>query len=176
LDYESPSKSWYIILILGEVDLDNQGRIAEKSDRKICIVFFPSRLLKLFAPCNQLSFTDVARQRTCGNEKFESASTEARSVGSGWLEIIVDEKLGRNNTGRLADAQQARAPCPSSGCRSDPHRVRTLTGIAILSTGTRQKRLDVLGIEFFLAHDRQCGRERRRQAPALRTGLGILYL
>jgi hypothetical protein len=111
LDYaESPSKSWYTIPILGEVDLDNQGRIAEKSDRKACIVFFPSRLLNLFAPCNQLSSTDVARQRTCGNEKFESASTEVRSVGSGWLEIIVDGKLGRNYTGRLADAQQARAP------------------------------------------------------------------
>jgi hypothetical protein len=45
----------------------------------------------------------------CGNEEFESASTEARSVSSGWLEIIVDGKLGRNNAGRLADARQARA-------------------------------------------------------------------
>jgi hypothetical protein len=46
----------------------------------------------------------------CGNEEFESASTEARSVSLGWLEIIVDGKLGRKNAGRLADARQARAP------------------------------------------------------------------
>jgi hypothetical protein len=46
----------------------------------------------------------------CGNEEFESASTEARSVSSGWLEIIADGKLCRNNTCRRADARQARAP------------------------------------------------------------------
>jgi hypothetical protein len=45
----------------------------------------------------------------CGNEEFEGASTEARSEGSGWLEIIVQGKLGKNNAGRLADAKQARA-------------------------------------------------------------------
>jgi hypothetical protein len=45
----------------------------------------------------------------CGNEEFESASTEAGSEGSGWLEIFVHGKLGKNNAGRLADARQARA-------------------------------------------------------------------
>ena len=46
----------------------------------------------------------------CGNEEFESASTEAESEGSGWLEIFVHGKLGKNNAGRLADTRQARAP------------------------------------------------------------------
>jgi len=64
----------------------------------------------------------------CGNEEFESASTEAKSEGSGWIEIIVEGKLGKNNAGRLADAKQARAAHHSSGCSSDPHRVRTLRG------------------------------------------------
>jgi hypothetical protein len=50
------------------------------------------------------------RGRLCGNEEFESASTEARSESSGWVEIIVEGKLGKNNSGRLADARQARAP------------------------------------------------------------------
>jgi hypothetical protein len=45
----------------------------------------------------------------CGHEEFESASTEAKSEGSGWIEIIVEGKLGKNNAGRLADAKQARA-------------------------------------------------------------------
>jgi hypothetical protein len=36
----------------------------------------------------------------CGNEEFESASTEARSEGSGWLEIMMEGKLGKNNAGR----------------------------------------------------------------------------
>jgi hypothetical protein len=41
LDYaESPSKSWYNMPIFSEVGLNNQGRIAEKNDRKVCIVFF----------------------------------------------------------------------------------------------------------------------------------------
>jgi hypothetical protein len=31
------------------------------------------------------------RSGLCGNEEFESASTEARSVSSGWLEIITGE-------------------------------------------------------------------------------------
>jgi hypothetical protein len=48
--------------------------------------------------------------RLCGNEEFESSSTEAGSEGSGWLEIFVHGKLGKNNAGRLADTLQARAP------------------------------------------------------------------
>jgi hypothetical protein len=84
-------------------------------------------------------------------KEFESASIEAGSEGSGWLEIFVHGKLGKNNAGRLADA------APFSGCslEQDPHRESTLTRIAIFSTGTRQKRLDVLGIEIFLVHGRR---------------------
>ena len=40
----------------------------------------------------------------CCYEEFKRASTEARSEGSGWLEIIMEGKLGKNNAGRLADA------------------------------------------------------------------------
>jgi hypothetical protein len=110
----------------------------------------------------------------CGNEEFESASTEARSEGSGWLEIIVQGKLGKNNAGRLADAKQARAAHHSSGCSSDPHRVRTLARTKTLSAGPLRKRLVVLDIQFLLGNGQQCGRERRRQAPTKRTGLGVL--
>jgi hypothetical protein len=40
LDYaESPSKSWYQMPIFGEVGFNNQGRIAEKNDRKVSVVF-----------------------------------------------------------------------------------------------------------------------------------------
>jgi hypothetical protein len=42
--------------------------------------------------------------RLCCNDGFESASAEARSESSEWLEIIVDRKLGKNNAGRLADS------------------------------------------------------------------------
>jgi hypothetical protein len=48
----------------------------------------------------------------CSNEEFESASIEARSEGSGWLEIIVQGKLGTNKAGKLAEAKQARAGVP----------------------------------------------------------------
>jgi hypothetical protein len=46
---------------------------------------------------------------------------------------------------------------PSAGCSMDPdpHGVRILTQFPIFSTGTRQKRLDVLGIENFLVHGRR---------------------
>ena len=68
----------------------------------------------------------------CCNEEFERASTEARlgSEDSGWLEIIVHGKLGKNNAGRLAAAKQARAAHHSSaalkfrlqfGSASSPH-------------------------------------------------------
>jgi hypothetical protein len=40
LDYaESPSKSWYQMPVFDEVGLNKQGRIAEKTDRKVCVVF-----------------------------------------------------------------------------------------------------------------------------------------
>ena len=40
MDYaKNPSKSWYELPIFGNVGLNNQGRIAEKSDRKVCVVF-----------------------------------------------------------------------------------------------------------------------------------------
>ena len=94
----------------------------------------------------------------CGNEEFESASTEARSEGSGWLEIIMEGKLGKNNAGRLADAKQARA-AHSSGCASNPHRVRALARINTLLAGPLRKRLVVLDIQFLLGHGQQCGTE-----------------
>jgi hypothetical protein len=112
----------------------------------------------------------------CGNEEFESTSTEARSEGSGWLEIIMEGKLGKNNAGRLADAMQASAAHHSSGCSSDPHRVRTLARTNTLSSGPLHKRLVVLDIQFLLGHCHQCGREGRRQAPTKRTRLGVLSL
>jgi hypothetical protein len=95
----------------------------------------------------------------CGTEEFESASTEARSEGSGWLEIIVQGKLGKNNGGKLAEAKQACAAHHSSGCSSDPHRVRALARINILLAGQLRKRLVVLDIHFLLCHGKQCGRE-----------------
>jgi hypothetical protein len=40
LEYaESPSKSWYKMPVFSEVGLNNQGCIAEKSDRKVCVFF-----------------------------------------------------------------------------------------------------------------------------------------
>ena len=40
LDYaKNPSKSWYELPIFGDVSLNNQGRIAEKSDQKVCVFF-----------------------------------------------------------------------------------------------------------------------------------------
>ena len=110
------------------------------------------------------------------SEEFEGASTEARSEGSGWLEIIMEGKLGKNNAGRLADAKQARAAHHSSGCSLDPHRVRTLARTNTLSAGPLRKRLYVLDIQYLLGHGQQCGRERLRQAPTKRTGLGVLSL
>jgi len=59
-----------------------------------------------------------------GNEEFESASTEVKTESSGWVEIIVDGKLGKNNALRTAVAQQARAArssASSSGAVSSPH-------------------------------------------------------
>ena len=106
----------------------------------------------------------------CGNEEFESASIEVKTESSKWLEIIVDGKLGRNNTGRLADAKQARA-AHSAICSSDSHRARALTRISIVVTGPRRKRLIVLDIQTLLGQDQQCGRKRRHhQAPPNRTG------
>jgi hypothetical protein len=83
----------------------------------------------------------------CCNEEFESTSTEARSKGSGWLEIIVQGKLGNDNAGKLAVAKQA---CPTHhfpGCSSNLHRVRTLARINILFAGPLRKRLVVLDIK-----------------------------
>jgi hypothetical protein len=41
LDYaETPSKAWYQMPKFGEVDSNNKGRIAEKNDRKVSVVFF----------------------------------------------------------------------------------------------------------------------------------------
>jgi hypothetical protein len=121
--------------------------------------------------CTFLGLKPVARRIMC-NEEFDSASIQARSEGSGWLEIIMEGKLGKNNAGRLADAKQARAAHHSSGCSSDPHRVRTLARTNTLSAGPLHKRLVVLDIQFLLGLGQQCGRERRRQAPTKRTGLG----
>jgi hypothetical protein len=96
----------------------------------------------------------------CCNEEFKKASTEARSEGSGWLEIIMEGKLGKNNAGRLADSdeKQARA-AHSSGCTSNPHRVRALARINTLLAGPLRKRLIVLNIQFLLGHGQQCGTE-----------------
>jgi hypothetical protein len=100
----------------------------------------------------------------CGNEEFESASTEARSVSSGWLEIFVHGNLGNLRTtlaGWPTHGRRARSPFfqlqfgPALSAR-----------VAVFLTGTRQKRLDVLGIAIFLVNGRRRGRERRRQAPA----------
>jgi hypothetical protein len=85
-----------------------------------------------------------------------SASTEARSESSGWLEIIMEGKLGKNNAGRLADAKQARSAHHSSGCSSDPHQVSTLARTNTLSAGPLRKRLVVLDIQFLLGHGHQC--------------------
>jgi hypothetical protein len=43
--------------------------------------------------------------RLCGNTEIESASIEVRSKSWGWLEKIVNGKLGKNNVGRLANAK-----------------------------------------------------------------------
>ena len=83
-----------------------------------------------------------------GNENFESASIEVKNA---WVELIVDGKLGKNNAGRLADAKQARA-AHSSGCASNPHRVRALARINTLLAGPLRKRLVVLNIQFLLGH------------------------
>jgi hypothetical protein len=68
LDYvESPSKSCYKLPIFCEGGLNNQGHIAEKSNQKVCIVFFSSRLLNFFPPYDRLSSKEVGRQRTSRN-------------------------------------------------------------------------------------------------------------
>ena len=54
-----------------------------------------------------------------GNEEFESASIEVKTASSGWVELIVDGTLGKNNALRTAVAQQARAAL-SSGCSRRP--------------------------------------------------------
>ena len=96
--------------------------------------------------------------------------------GSGWLEIIVQGKLGKNNAGKLAEAKQACAAHHSSACSLDPHRVRTLARTNTLSAGPLRKRLYALDIQFLLGLGQQCGRERLRTAPTKRTGLGVLSL
>jgi hypothetical protein len=74
------------------------------------------------------------------------------------------QELRRQAGRRTAGARVA----PSSGCSldQDPHRVHTLTRIAIFLTGTRQKLLDVFGIDIFLFHSRRRGKERRRASAA----------
>jgi hypothetical protein len=47
-----------------------------------------------------------------GNEEFESASIEVKTASSGWVELIVDGKLGKNNAVKTADGLKARAAAP----------------------------------------------------------------
>jgi hypothetical protein len=47
-----------------------------------------------------------------GNKEFEDAEIEVKSEDSGWMELIVEGELGKNNSRRLADAQKARAAAP----------------------------------------------------------------
>ena len=54
-----------------------------------------------------------------GNEDFENASIEVKAASSGWVELIVDGTLGKNNALRTAVPQQARA-ARSSGCALRP--------------------------------------------------------
>ena len=56
-----------------------------------------------------------------GSEEFESASSEVNTANSGWVELLVDGTLGKNNAVRTADALKARAArssARSSGLRS----------------------------------------------------------
>ena len=65
MDYaKNPSKSWYELPIFGDVGLNNQGRIAEKSDRKVCVVF-------LRLDCSTIPFlvTGFRLQRLAANEQ-----------------------------------------------------------------------------------------------------------
>ena len=65
MDYaQNPSKSWYELPIFGEVGLNNQGRIAEKGDRKVCVVF-----LRLDCSTFPLLVTGFRLQRLAANEQ-----------------------------------------------------------------------------------------------------------
>ena len=54
---------WCMLPIFGELGLNNDGRLAARSDLKVCVVF-KSRLLNFSPPCDRLSSTEIGRQRT----------------------------------------------------------------------------------------------------------------
>jgi hypothetical protein len=118
--------------------------------------------------CTFLGLEPVARrimQHCSGNEEFESTSTEARSEGLGWLEIIVQGKLGKNNAGKLAEAKQACAAHHSSGCSINAVWTRIKSAHSLELTSLQQARSAsassslTSNLEFLLGHGQQCGRE-----------------
>ena len=44
-----------------------------------------------------------------GNKELEEEAIEARRESSKWVEVLVENKLGRNNALKLASAKQASA-------------------------------------------------------------------
>ena len=126
-----------------------------------------------------------------GNKEFEDAENEVKTETSGWIQLLVQGQLGRNNAHKLSDAQKARAaaqPVPFKfiqlqfGSASGPltqatHRLFVfLTGPRGRRRGRdrrqapRRKRGAVLGIDIFLT----LGRRRSRQTQPKRTGLGFI--
>jgi hypothetical protein len=73
-----------------------------------------------------------------GDKAFEEAEIEVKSANSGWIELFVDGKLGRNNSRKMEDALQARhRACRRTthyfSCNSDPHRGRRITRLTVFS-------------------------------------------
>jgi hypothetical protein len=103
-------------------------------------------------------------ERELGMARDNRGRKTLNSAGTGWP-----------THGRHARHPFFRLPSgPTFGPASSAH---THSNCHLIDrAGTRQKRLDVIGIAIFFVHGRRCGRERRLQAPAQRTGLGILYL
>ena len=116
-----------------------------------------------------------------GNKEFEDAENEVKTETSGWIQLLVQGQLGRNNAHKLSDAQKARAAAPPVtfiqlhfGSASSPlthatHRLFVfLTGPRGRRRGRdrrqapRRKRGAVLGIDIFLSLCRRRGRERWR--------------
>ena len=76
----------------------------------ICLVHLradPVTYIVVIGDCSKLEVEASDESASNGNKEFEEAANEARSESSKWVEVLVEGKLERNNTLKLAGAKQA---------------------------------------------------------------------
>ena len=89
---------WCMLPIFGELGLNNDGRLAARSDRKVCVVF-KSRLLNFSPPCDRLSSTEIGRQRT--SRETGAAESPPATSGSKCRSDSVSSSVGLFHEGTL---------------------------------------------------------------------------